>query len=627
MPHDRPDPARRPRRAGPGNRYPPIGEYALIGDCHSAALVSRGGSIDWCCLPRFDSGSYFGRLLSWDDRGHCSLAPVPGGRRVQPPARRYLEDTLVLETTFHSGGGEARTFDFFAMRRGGRRDPYQQIVRIVEGVRGRVPFRLRIAPRFDYAEVEPWIRRLGPRRYSAIGGNDALVISAGFDLVTDRQHDIVADFTVAAGERAHLSLQFVPPELVDEHAPAAPDEPELDRRLDETVRWWRRWTKKASLDGPYARAAIRSAIVLKSMQNAPTGGIGAAPTTSLPEAVGEGRNWDYRFSWVRDSAYVVRSLVELGCDSEADGFRRFVERSAAGGADDLQVVFGIGGERRLVELELPDMEGYRGSRPVRAGNGAATQFQLDVYGWLLLLAWDWHQLGYSPDDDYWRFLVSLADRAARLWRTPDRGIWEVRGAPRHFVHSKAMAWAACDLGLKLARESSRKAPEKRWRRAAREIRSAIEREGYDRRRGVFVESFGGRTLDASLLLLPVCGFVHWKDERMVRTTDAIREKLDDRGLLRRYSRRDGLRGREGAFLACSFWLVECLARQDRVEEAREVFDRAIATANDVGLFSEEYDTQHDEMLGNYPQALTHLSHVAAAVALTQASKSRAPGAT
>jgi len=603
-------------------RYPPIADYALIGDCHSSALVSLAGSIDWCCLPRFDSGSYFGRLLGWANGGFCSLGPA---RSTRAPVRRYLDGTLVLETTFHSGGGEARMFDFFAMRRGGARAPYRQIVRIVEGVRGRIDMRLVIVPRFDYGEVRPWIRRLGPRMHSAIGGNDGLLIVGDMDIAPQRDHDLGAAFTVSAGERAHLSLRYVQPELIDEQMPDPPSPEELDRRLEETIAWWRKWSSKVDLPGSHGPGAVRSATVLKSMQNAPTGAIVAAPTTSLPEALGYGRNWDYRFGWVRDSAFVVRSLVELGLDSEADGCRRFVERSAAGGAEDLQIVFGVGGERRLIELELPELEGYRGSHPVRSGNAAAEQVQLDVYGWLLLLAWEWHLLGHSPDDDYWRFLTSLVDSAARRWNEPDRGIWEIRSRPRHFVHSKAMCWAALDLGLRLARECSRKAPERRWSRAARDVRAAVEQHGYDRKRGIFVESFGSKSLDAALLLLPVGGFVSWDDERMVRTTDAVWEALDDGGLLRRYERSDGTKGREGAFLACSFWLAECLARQRRTEEAQTVFDRALATGNDLGLFSEEFDPGSDQMLGNFPQALTHLSHIAAAVALTGGSTGGRPG--
>jgi GH15 family glucan-1,4-alpha-glucosidase len=343
----------------------------------------------------------------------------------------------------------------------------------------------------------------------------------------------------------------------------------------------------------------------------------AAPTTSLPEAPGGSRNWDYRFSWIRDSSFAVRSLVELGYESEADGFRRFVERSAAGNAGDLQIVYGVGGERRLSELELPKLEGYRGARPVRAGNAAATQLQLDVFGELLDLAWRWHERGHSPDDDYWRFILELCNAAARLWTEPDRGIWEVRGRPLHFVHSKAMCWVALDRGLRLAEASARAAPVKRWTLARDRIRRAIETKGYDRDRGVFVRSFGMKTMDASLLLLPTAGFVDHDDPRMIRTTDQIRKELDRDGLLLRYKGADGLRGKEGAFLACSFWLAECYAHQGRYDEARVVFDRTVSTGNDLGLFSEEFDVATGEMLGNFPIGLTHLSHIAAAVAMAE----------
>jgi GH15 family glucan-1,4-alpha-glucosidase len=318
---------------------------------------------------------------------------------------------------------------------------------------------------------------------------------------------------------------------------------------------------------------------------------------------------------VRDSSFAVRSLAELGYDAEADGFRRFIERSAAGSADELQTAYGVGGERRLTELRLKSLEGYRGARPVRIGNAAIAQVQLDIYGELLDLAWRWHGRGRSPDDDYWRFLVDLVDAAAERWQEPDRGLWEVRGRPQHFVHSKVMCWAALDRGIGLARECSRRAPVRRWGKVRDEIRRTIESRGYDRRRGVFVRSFGSTGLDGALLLLPIVGFVPWDDERFVRTVDAIRQELDEGGLLVRYRRADGLPGREGAFLACSFWLAECLARQGRSAEAREVFDRAASTANDLGLFSEEYDPGRGGMLGNFPQGLTHLSHIAAAVAL------------
>jgi GH15 family glucan-1,4-alpha-glucosidase len=342
----------------------------------------------------------------------------------------------------------------------------------------------------------------------------------------------------------------------------------------------------------------------------------AAPTTSLPEVIGGPDNWDYRYSWVRDSSFAVRSLADLGFDAEADGFRRFAERSSAGHADELQIAYGVGGERRLTEFELDGLEGYRRSRPVRVGNAAATQVQLDVYGHLLDLAWRWQQRGHSPDDDYWRFLVDLVEGAIARWTERDRGIWETRNAPQHFVHSKVMCWAAVDRGLRLAKEGARRAPTRRWTKARDEIRRAVETRGFDRRRGVFRRAFGSRQLDGALLLIPRVGFIEYGDERMIRTADAIRKELDHDGLLRRY--RETTKGKltEGAFLACSFWLAECLAYQGRLVDARQVFERAVITGNDLGLFSEEFDPISGEMLGNFPQGFTHLSHIAAAVALT-----------
>jgi GH15 family glucan-1,4-alpha-glucosidase len=600
-----------PTERGPTERYPPIADYALIGDCHSAALVSRAGSIDWCCMPRFDSGSAFGRLLDWDRGGHCTLAP----RSRHTSHRSYVEDTLVLVTTYRSQGGEARVFDCFTMRRGGARDPYQQLIRVIEGVRGRMALDLVVSPRFDYGEVRPWIRQHGVRLYSAIGGNDALVIAGDPELTPTRDHDLAARIAVRAGERSRVSIQFIRPELLDRERIFGPEPEEIDHRLQQTIDWWRQWASRVSIGGPRASPVKRSAIVLKCLTNAPTGAIVAAPTTSLPEVPGGSRNWDYRYSWIRDSSFTVRALAELGCEAEADGFRRFIERSAAGSAEDLQILYGAGGERGLVEVVLEEREGYRGARPVRVGNGATRQLQLDAYGILLDLAWRWHLRGHSPDDDYWRFLVDLVDCAARRWREPDHGIWEVRGPPRHFVHSKVMCWSALEGGLKLARECSRKAPERRWTTARNEVRRAIEAEGYQRKRGVFVRSFGTRQVDAALLLLPATGFVDYQDERMVRTTDAVRDDLMEDGLLRRYRAADGLKGKEGVFLAASFWLAECLARQARREEAVEVFDRAVSTGNDLGLFSEEFDQGTSEMLGNFPQGLTHLSHISAALAL------------
>ena len=595
--------------------YPPIGDYALIGDCHSVALVSRTGSIDWGCPRRFDAGSCFARLLDWDHGGHCSITPT---ELSEPPLRSYVDGTLVLATTFRTNEGECKLYDCCTMRRGGAAHPRRELLRVVEGVRGRVELRLHLVVRFDYGEVKPWIRQHGRRQWSAIGGDDALVISCDAELHRIDNHDLEAVFSVGEGERVRLSVFGAEPATIDPSPPHPPQPEELDKRLDETIKWWQRWRSQGRLDGPYGDAALRSAVVLKALTNAPTGAVVAAATTSLPEAIGAGRNWDYRYSWVRDSQFTVRSLGELGFEKEADGFRRFVERSAAGSVENLQIMYGVGGERRLVELELPHLEGYKRSAPVRIGNAAAKQLQLDVFGYLLDLAWEWHSMGSSPDDDYWRFLLTLVDAAAERWKEPDSGIWEMRGEPRHFVHSKAMCWVAVDRGVRLAEDSMRRAPTRRWKAARDEIRRELESKGFDAGSNTFVQSYGSSEVDASLLLLPNFGFIAYDDPRMVGTTDAVRRELDvGGGLLRRYKGEDSLEGTEGTFLACSFWLVECLAHQGRLDEARQVFERAAGTANDLGLFSEEVDIKDGTLLGNFPQGISHFSHVAAAVALAQ----------
>jgi GH15 family glucan-1,4-alpha-glucosidase len=596
----------------PKREQPEIAEYGLIGDRRALALVSLEGSIDWCCLPRIDSGAHFARLLDWEEGGHFSLE-FPGCE----VERRYLDDSLVLETRFGGEGGEARLLDFFARPDELAAGP--TVVRLVEGLRGEVGFELELVPRFDYGAVRPWVRgREGEGIFAAIGGDDGLLIRSQVELERQEDgHGLRGGGSVAEGERVRLQVEFRRPVELDSLDGFDPLDPEaVDASLERTLEWWSEWAGRAE-PGDDADGAARSALVLKALSYEPTGAVAAAATTSLPEVrrlSGE-RNWDYRYSWVRDSVLAVRSLAELGFEHDADAFRRFIERSAAGNARDLQVLFGVGGERRLGEQEVEALSGWRGATPVRVGNQASGQLQLDAFGQLVDQSWHWHLRGNSPDPDYWSFVADLVEAARENWRKPDRGIWEWRGEPRHFVHSKALTWAAFDRGIRLAEDTGREVPEE-WREAREEVRAAVESEGYDAERGVFVQAFDHRGMDAALLRLPAAGFLDWDDERMVRTADAIREALALGGLLRRYEADDGM-PEEGAFLACSFWLANCLAHQGRDDEAREAFDAAAATANDLGLFAEEYDPDADRMLGNFPQALTHLSHIEAALSLGQ----------
>jgi len=593
--------------------YPALAAYGLIGDRRSAALVSSTGSIDWCCLPRFDAGSVFGRLLDWE-RGGCFAIEAPGAECGQ----RYLEGTMVLETRLRGEQGEARLLDFFAPPRG-RAD--SRVVRIVEGVSGSLDLHAHFEPRFDYGQVKPWLRGAGEGGglFAAIGGDDGLVLRSEIELEFEGRHVLHGGATIGEGERLRIELAYRRPVELDSLEGLEPLDPgAVDESLDRACEWWREWGRCAQGEVVDAfPGAMRSALTLKALSFEPTGAIAAAATTSLPEArqlSGE-RNWDYRYSWVRDSAMTVRSLAELGCERDADAFRRFIERSAAGNAADLQILFGVGGERRLGEQRVEGLEGWRGSAPVRVGNQAAGQLQLDAFGQIVDQSWRWHERGNSPDHDYWVFIADLVDTVAEHWEDRDKGIWEWRGEPRHFVHSKALSWSAVDRGIRLGEDIGKDVPDG-WREAREAIREDVEREGYDDERGIFRMAYGYDDHDAALLRLPAAGFLAWDDERMLRTVDALREALDlGGGLLRRYDADDGMPP-EGAFLACSFWLATCLARQDREAEAREVFERAEATANGLGLFSEEYDPEAERMLGNFPQALTHLAHIEAAVALS-----------
>jgi GH15 family glucan-1,4-alpha-glucosidase len=585
-----------------------IADHALLGDRRTAALVSREGAIRWLCLPRFDSGSCFASLLD-PDAGSCELAL--DGEAAAPPERRYLPGTLVLETTLHPvGGGEARVLDCLVDDDEDRGE-HRLLLRVVEGVRGEVPVSVLVRPRFDYGGVRPWMRRHGEGCWSATGGDDALLCLCDAPLEADGRHAVRARATVRAGERLRLALAYRrPAELEAEVAVPTPDE--LDAALEATIDRWRAWSRRD--DGPHAAEAHRSALALKALTYAPTGAMVAAPTTSLPEGHHGERGWDYRYAWIRDSVLASRALIDLGYEAEADAFRRFVERSAAGAADELQVFYGVGGERRLPLQRIDGLHGFDGCE-VRVGNGAAGQIQLDAFGHLLEQSWRAAERGHPPGDDVWPFLAEVVDAAVEHWREPDAGIWEWRGKGRHFVYSKVMCWLACDRGLALAEHGGRRAPEGRWRAAREEIRATVEAEGYDAGRGTWLQAFGEPALDAAVLRLPLAGFVAYDDPRMRSTADVLATELEDGGLLRRYDADDDLPGREGAFLACTFWLVECLARQGRADAARGWFDRACATANDLGLFAEEYDVRGGRMLGNFPQALTHLAHIQAVLAL------------
>ena len=602
------------------NKYPPISDYGYISDCHSAGLVSRSGSIDWCCMPRIDSKSCFARLLDREHGGYCIICPDS----EYEVSRSYMDDSLILETTFTTKNGKAKLIDCFTMREGGTHHPHNQLLRIIEGISGNVKLKIEIVPRFDYGSIKPWIRKINNGIYTAIGGSDGLLISGDIDLNMKERHELECTFTISHKERKRLSLIWKTPENLDDVSLKAPALDELDQNLQQTIKWWHDWIKRFAYKGQWSDYVLQSAIVLKGLTNAPTGAIAAAATTSLPEAPKSSRNWDYRFSWIRDSSFTIRSLFELGYVKEADGFRRFIERCAAGSADQLQILFGVDGERRLHEFEIDGLEGYNGCSPVRAGNAAESQIQLDMYGELLDLSWQWHLHGRSPDDDYWNFLQSLIEKTTTQWKQPDKGIWEMRGTPRHFVHSKVMCWAAMDRGIKLAKDLKREAPIEMWIKTSNEIRKAVEEKGYDTQKGIFIQAFDNSIVDAALLLLPLTGFVAYDDERMIRTTNAIMEQLSEDGLIRRYPLGiDEMEGKEGVFLACSFWLVECLAGQKRMDEAYMFFEKALSTANDLLLFSEEYDVEKHQMLGNFPQGLTHLSLISAAVALNQYEKEKA----
>jgi GH15 family glucan-1,4-alpha-glucosidase len=573
--------------------------------------------------------------VAGDQRGgHFSITPVDGGC----PARRYLGESLVLETTIETATGRGRLVDALAMRHGGGRSPRHQLLRVLYCDVGEVSVDVVLEPRFDYGALVPWVEGDHPNgAVTAVGGDTALVISGAQGLDTDEEEGrVTGRVTLRAGQHHGLSVQWQAPHRM---AVQVCTDDEIVARLDETIAWWHRWSASTVADGPYADLVRRSAVVLKGLTCAPTGAIVAAPTTSLPEHVGGERNWDYRFCWVRDATLTLAAMSLVGHDEVARGFRDFLMRSAAGRAEDLQVLYGVYGSRFTPEVTLPELEGWRGSRPVRIGNHAADQVQHDAYGHVLdaALLWrDTHRgtehardrsLDEQPAEAEWRFLRLLVERACEVWTEPDSGIWEVRSAPEHFTASKAMLWVALDRGIRLAEElglDEDRLP--RWR----ETRAAI-RERIDSRcvspAGHFRQHEGTDEVDAALLQLALVGFVQADDPRMVATVERIRTDLTEQGFVRRYRTdrtADGLEGEEGVFLLCSFWMVDVLAMQGRAEEARALFERLVTAGNDLGLFAEEYDPTSGELLGNFPQAFTHLALIEAAHSLQESAPLR-PG--
>ncbi|WP_283132899.1 glycoside hydrolase family 15 protein [Rhizohabitans arisaemae] len=587
-------------------------DYALVGDMQSAALIGRDGSIDWLCTPRFDSPTCFAALLGSESHGHWRIGPAgdPGAGHPLATRRRYRGDTLILESEWDTPTGTVRVIDFMP-----HRDRAPDLVRIVEGVTGRVPMRMELRLRFDYGRIVPWVRRIDGH-IQAIGGPDSVWLRSPVPL---DGHDLChrAAFTAEPGTR----LAFV----VTWHPSHEPRPPEIDpfRQLKETELLWNEWVSRCTYTGPWRDAVVRSLITLKALTYEPTGGIVAAPTTSLPEDIGGVRNWDYRYCWLRDAAMTLDALIRCGFVDEAKAWREWLLRAIAGRPQDLQIMYGVAGERRLTELELDWLPGYENSRPVRIGNGAVKQLQIDVYGEVMNTFHLARRAGIPPDRRAWAIQRSLMDYLETKWTEPDEGLWEIRGRRRHFVHSKVMAWVALDRALHAARHLGHTAPLERWRRTRDRIHAEVCERGFDPVRGTFTQSYGSSELDAALLLIPQVGFLPPTDPRVIGTVEAVRRELTVDGLVMRYAtsdsdanRVDGLPGTEGAFLACSFWLADALALLNRREEAVELFEHLLGLRNDVGLLAEEYDPRLRRLVGNFPQAFSHVPLIHTACALS-----------
>jgi GH15 family glucan-1,4-alpha-glucosidase len=582
----------------------PLEDYALIGDMYTAALVGRDGSVDWLCLPRFDSDACFAALLGGPEHGRWQLAPAGDH---EPARRRYRGDSLVLETEFTTPDGVVRVVD--CMPIGGER---VDLVRRVEGVSGRVPMRTELALRFGFGRTEPWLRKLDGRLL-AVAGPNTVVLDGPVSLAPIEAGTVACQFEVAAGDAVDFQLSWS-----DLGRPVAPA-PDVAAAIDDTQQWWQRWADRCRHQGPYRDPVVRSLLTLKALTYAPTGGIVAAPTSSLPEQLGGVRNWDYRFCWIRDATFTLLALLDGGYTEEAVAWREWLLRAVAGRPDQMQIMYGVRGERRLTEVEIGWLPGYEGSAPVRVGNAAADQFQLDVYGELMDALHIARTNGIEPDPDAWRVQRELMDFLEARWREPDEGIWEIRGPRRDFTHSKVMAWVAADRAIQAVERFGLAGPADRWRRLRAEIFDEVCDNGYDPERETFSQYYGSKTLDASLLLIPAVGFLPPDDPRVLGTIAAIERELCPDGFVQRYTQTadtahiDGLPPGEGAFLACTFWLADAHALAGH---ARQIFEQVVGLSNDLGLLAEEYDVGRRRMVGNFPQALSHLQLVDTANNLT-----------
>jgi GH15 family glucan-1,4-alpha-glucosidase len=582
-----------------------IEEYGIIGDLHTAAIVGSDGSIDWLCLPRFDSAACFARLLGDDDHGYWKLAPK-GAHRIA--RRRYRGDSLVLESEFVTDEGTVRVVDCMPIRQ-----QHPEVVRLVEGVRGRVSMEMHLTIRYGYGQIVPWVRRLDGT-LTAIAGPDGMslwtpVHTEGRDMST------VAEFTVSEGQQIPFSLSWFP---ANEEPPRPVD---AVYAIEDTETWWHDWVSQCTYEGEYKEAVVRSLVTLKALTYQPTGGIVAAATTSLPETLGGGRNWDYRFCWLRDATLTLESLMRGGFYEEALAWRDWLLRAIAGDPSQMQIMYGAAGERRLDEWEADWLPGYEHSSPVRIGNAAAGQFQLDVYGEVMSALYEASRAGAATHGPAWSLQRALMDFLESGWREPDDGIWEVRGPRRHFTHSKVMAWVAIDRAIKTVESCGVEGPVDRWKKTRGEIHDQVCDQGFSSGKGAFTQYYGSDQLDASLLMIPMVGFLPAHDPRVKGTIEAVERELVDGGFVLRYRTADtgdvdGLTGREGAFLACSFWLADCLAMLGRTQDARRLLDRLMGLRNDLGLLSEEYDPVAGRLVGNFPQAFTHVSLVNSASKLS-----------